>query len=143
MASSVRPPYRQWRLLALVALGGAVGTGLRETLTLAMPDGSLFPLTTFGINVAGASALGALLEILAPSGAETASRRSLRLLLGTGLLGGFTTYSALTVASAQLLIDAQPLWSLGYALGTVVLGVAAAVGGILLARIALRRGARS
>src|SRR5699024_11239433 len=53
------------------------------------------PVGTFLANISGAFLLGLLVESLSRRGADHGRRRDLRLLLGTGLLGGYTTYSAL------------------------------------------------
>ena len=76
----------------------------------------------------GAFALGVLLEWLAVHGSDVSHRRAERLLLGTGFLGGFTTYSALAVESEGLLRDGRVGLAATYALGTVV--VASLAGGM-------------
>ncbi|WP_371740714.1 CrcB family protein, partial [Frigoribacterium sp. CFBP 13712] len=90
--------HLRWRFIGLVALGGTIGTGLREALALSFPaaPGSI-PVTILLINVVGAFALGLLLESLMRRGPDAGRRRDLRLFIGTGVLGGFTTYSALAV----------------------------------------------
>ncbi|GAA4048956.1 fluoride efflux transporter FluC [Agromyces indicus] len=135
------PPHRRWRSLGLVAAGGTVGTALREALLLLAPDLARFPATTFAINLAGAFALGVLLEVLVRSGPDEGRRRDLRLLVGTGVLGGFTTYSALATATALLAVSGLAGWAIAYALGTVVLGAALSVAGIAVgAALAARPG---
>lgn len=119
--------------MALVFLGGAAGTGARYLLSAVVPVWACVPVATLGINVIGAFLLGALLERLArPSRPADASLR-LRLLVGTGGLGGFTTYSALATDTAALLAE-HPGRAIGYALGTVLVGGAASVAGIWVAR---------
>lgn len=77
-------------LLAAVAAGGAAGACARHLLGVAFPgDAGGFPWTTFGINVTGS-----LLLALLPALAAVRRRALLPPLLGTGLLGGFTTLSA-------------------------------------------------
>ncbi|WP_425307633.1 CrcB family protein [Ammonicoccus fulvus] len=126
---------RQPRLLALVFAGGAVGTLARALLESAFPVGpGAFPWTTFGINIGGAFSLGLLLTVLARLGPDGGWRQAVRLGLGTGLLGGFTTYSLLAVETLQRL----PLVGLGYAIASVVLGVAAAGLGVRAARLVVR-----
>lgn len=126
--------------VVLVFVGGAVGTAARAAV-----DGALgatlhaFPLHTLAINVVGSLLLGILLELLARRG-PAPSRTRLRLLLGTGALGGFTTYSALAVSTAQLLLGGSLLAAAGYALGTVVLGLLAAGLGIALSARVSGRG---
>ena len=85
------------------------------------------------INLGGAFLLGLLLESLLRAGAENPRRRTLRLLLGTGFLGGFSTYSALATDTALFL--SQGRWSLGllYPLSTVLLGGLASFLGIATA----------
>ncbi len=97
------------------------------------------PLTTVGINLLGALLLGLLLEALVRSGPDAGGRRVIRLLLGTGLLGGFTTYSALATDSAVLLQGGNVSMALVYALGTVVLGGGATWLGIVLGAALHRR----
>ncbi|UOE43260.1 fluoride efflux transporter FluC [Agromyces larvae] len=141
MSLGNRPPHLQWRLIGLVALGGAIGTaaraGLGIAVTAALP-GAVFPVTTFTVNLIGAFVLGVLLEALVLRGPDEGVRRSIRLFVGTGVLGGFTTYSAFSTDTARLLLAGETLIAAGYALGTVVLGGAASLGGILLARAAHR-----
>lgn len=122
-ASDQRPPHLQPALLLLVLAGGTAGTAAREALSLLLPRTGAIPLTTLGINLLGAFLLGILLEGLARRGPEDPGRRRrLRLLLGTGFLGGFTTYSALSTATAQLLGAGDVGPAMAYALGTVLLG---------------------
>jgi fluoride exporter len=119
------------RDLGLVAGGGAVGTGLRYALTEAMP-GTAAPLAILAINVVGAFALGVLLEAVGHRPGPASTR--LRLLLGTGVLGGFTTYSALALDTVAF--AGAPLTAVVYAGGTLVAGIAAAAAGIALVRTA-------
>jgi CrcB protein len=123
------------RLTALGAVwaGGVVGTGARVGLGMAVPM-LTFPLVTFVINVAGAFALGVLLEALLSSGIEDGRQTVIRLAVGTGLLGGFTTYSTLAVDTVLLVQSGASVIALGYAGGTVVVGVLAAAGGVRLGR---------
>lgn len=111
-----------------------MGVLARALLELGVPDGSGFPGTTFAINVAGALVLAVLIESLTQRGNDDGRRRQLRLLLGTGVLGGFTTYSALAVQTDELLRSGQPGIALAYAASTVVVGFAVSVLGILATR---------
>ncbi|MHB1172958.1 MAG: fluoride efflux transporter FluC [Lacisediminihabitans sp.] len=129
-----RPVHLSWRNLALVAVGGVVGTSARELLTLAVPPLDGIPLTTLSINAIGALALGILLEALTRRGGDEGFRRTLRLLLGTGVLGGFTTYSALATDTAVLL-QSRPAIAVLYAVGTVLLGAACTWAGIALGSV--------
>jgi len=125
--------FPPWRSIAVVLLGGTVGTALREGMTLAVPRIDGVPIATVGVNVAGAFALGVLLEHLARRGPESGRARDLRLLLGTGVLGGFTTYSALAVDTVLLASGGSVGIAVLYALGTLVLGGVASWAGIAVA----------
>ncbi|GAB2539475.1 CrcB family protein [Brachybacterium huguangmaarense] len=130
----MRPLHRSPAALALVLLGGTLGTAAREALTLAVPPVAGLPAALLLANLAGALLLGVLLEALARRGPDLGTRRSLRLLLGTGALGGFTSYSALSLAVAQgLLGTGTELAGIAYGLGSVAAGALATVAGIALA----------
>ncbi|MDJ0350096.1 CrcB family protein [Cryobacterium sp. PH29-G1] len=136
--------HLRWRYLGLVFVGGTVGTALREALTLVLPPvdlaaGARVPLTTLGINLLGALLLGLLLEALVRRGLDAGGRRTLRLLVGSGLLGGFTTYSSLATDSALLLRGGDIGVAVSYALGTVVLGGLATWLGIVIGAALHRR----
>lgn len=115
--------------------GGALGTSVRSWLesTYAPPAGT-WPWVTFWINVGGSLALGALLEAIAQTGPDTGWRRGVRLGVGTGVLGGFTTYSTFSVEVVLLLRAGQWPVGLGYAVSSVVLGILAALAGVRLLR---------
>ncbi|HET8896157.1 MAG TPA: CrcB family protein [Protaetiibacter sp.] len=119
--------------LAIVFVGGAFGTAGREALTLLIPASGGVPWAVLVANVVGAFALGLLLEALARRGADHGGRRTLRLLLGTGFLGGFTTYSALATDTAALVGAGDAGIGAAYALGTVFVGAVATMAGALLA----------
>ncbi|WP_235436841.1 fluoride efflux transporter FluC [Arthrobacter sp. RIT-PI-e] len=129
--------------LLLVFLGGSAGTLTRYSLAEVLPTPRGLPLGIFVINVVGAFALGLLLEALLRHGPDEGRRRALRLVLGTGFLGGFTTYSALTVDAALLLEGGRILEGIGYLLLTVVVGLGATTAGILLGGRAAGRRATS
>lgn len=115
------------RSILLVAVGGTIGTAARLALGLLVPDAGGFPLAVFVANILGALLIGIVAARLPPS-------HDMRLLLGTGLLGGFTTYSAFTIGTVALWADAPPL-AAAYAVGTLVLGLAAAALGLRLGRL--------
>lgn len=127
---------------ALVGLGGAAGTTLRYVAGLAAPvaGGALQPqlLVTLAINLLGSFLLGALvgwLGVAAAGGSMTPDRAArLRLLLGTGVLGGFTTYSAFALEAVTTAQGGLPLAALGYVVVSVAAGVALAWCGARLAR---------
>lgn len=114
------------RRLLLVLLGGSVGTAARLAVGLAVPDQNGFPIATLGVNVIGSLLIGIL-------AARIPQTTDVRVLLGTGVLGGFTTYSAFMTGTLALWADA-PLLAASYAAGSLVLGVGAAALGLTLGR---------
>ncbi|MGF0118481.1 fluoride efflux transporter FluC [Promicromonospora sp. Marseille-Q5078] len=135
----VRPAHRRPGLVALVAAGGAVGTAGRYGLAQAWPAVDGWPVATFAANVLGAFVLGWLLEALAARGPETSAVRRVRLAVGTGVLGGFTTFSSLALETERLLTGGAVGQAVAYAGGTLVLGWLACLAGVLLGS---RRGSR-
>ena len=125
-------------LVGVVVIGGALGSGARYGVSHLLPTQDGFPVGTFVENVVGAFLLGLLLETLLRAGAEDRTRRMLRLGLGTGVLGGFTTYSALALEVERLWARGEMGLALGYGLGSVVLGTFTATLGIVLAARARR-----
>jgi CrcB protein len=130
--AAVRPRFSPVAV-GLVVIGGTLGTAAREALTLAFPPIDGVPYVTVVINVVGAFALGVLIETLVRRGPEHDARRNWRLLVGTGVLGGFTTYSALASDAFLLLHDGATSAALWYAFGTVALGALASWTGIAVA----------
>jgi CrcB protein len=118
------------RSIALVAGGGALGTATRYLVSQVVPHVRGVPVGVLLINVVGAFLLGLLLERLLGAGPDTGPRLDLRLLLGTGFLGGFTTYSALATDTVALLVGGDAGRALAYALGTLVLGLLASLLGL-------------
>lgn len=127
-------------MAGLVALGGAVGTTARAQLEAAFPtpEGG-WPWATFAINMVGSLILGMLLESLLRSGSDTGWRRAVRLGCGTGILGGFTTYSTFVLEVEELLRGGHTVVMVAYALVSVVVGVIAAGIGIGMAASMGRR----
>ena len=121
-----------WREVAAVAAGGMIGTGLRLTLDTVIPHGDTdFPLSTLLINVVGSFALGAMVATL---WWRANTPNWLKVGLGSGTVGSFTTFSALIVS---LLAEAQHgEWMLAvlYLLLSLVLGFGAALLGLSLGR---------
>lgn len=124
-------PSFAWRTLGLVALGGAAGAGLRAALLWpgVLGEGLAIPATA-AVNVVGAALLGLLLGVIG------ARHPALRAFAGTGLLGGFTTFSAF----ALQLATSTPWAAVLLALATMVLGVLAAGAGLRLGRALAHRG---
>lgn len=109
-------------ILVSIAVGGAVGALLRHLLTVAAPDTSGFPWTTFAINLGGSFALALL-----PASAWVRRHRLLPPLLGTGLLGGFTTLSAWSEQTRVLVDRGEVVTAGAYAVGTIAACLVAVV----------------
>ncbi|MBI1402653.1 MAG: fluoride efflux transporter CrcB [Porphyrobacter sp.] len=123
-----------------VALGGGVGAVLRyhagrAVAHLAGP-GNAFPWATLTVNILGSLAMGALLGWLARGTASAPAAESLRLLVGVGLLGGFTTFSAFSAELVTMLHRGQPGLAAGYAAASLVAGMAAMIVGLIAAQSA-------
>lgn len=111
--------------LLLVGVGGGMGAMARYGLVLLLGPVLLsFPLATLLANVAGSMAMGFLAAWLFRNGEPN----GVRLLVGTGFLGGFTTFSTFS-------LEAVALWergATGLALGYVTMSLVLAIGGLLL-----------
>jgi CrcB protein len=109
-----------------VVIGSGLGGLARYWLTLAVARawGEAFPWGTLLINVLGSFVIGLFFTFTAADGPWPASTNA-RLLVMTGICGGFTTFSAFSLQSLQLLRDGQWLPALAYMAGSVVLCLAA------------------
>lgn len=111
-----------------VFIGGALGGLARYAFQDAFPLGlGAFPWTTLAINGSGAFALAVLIVRLGPAS------RLARPLLGTGFLGGWTTFSAVVVVADQQLAHGHAVLAVGYLLATAAGGVLCALAGFLVA----------
>ncbi|MDO4918864.1 CrcB family protein [Kocuria sp.] len=115
-----------------VGLGGAAGSLLRWGVAHVLPSGSAWHWPTLSVNLAGALLLGFLLEFLTRPGTEGTRARTARLLLGTGLLGGFTTYSTFAQEVWDHVDAGTSAAALGYTALSIVGGLLAAAAGIAL-----------
>lgn len=106
--------------LLAVGVGGTLGTASRIALT-PPPDLGTLPVATLVLNVVGAGLLGLVVERLSRRPPTPASQR-LGLLIGTGVLGGFTTYSTLALDCVQLMSTGATGAAVAYGLGTLLLG---------------------
>lgn len=114
-------------LIAAAALAGGFGAGLRYLVDVLVVGArpSRFPLGILIVNVTGSFALGVLTGIGASIvGAETAS------IVGIGLLGGYTTFSTVSVESVLMVQSGEARRGWLNVVGTLVLGVAAATVGV-------------
>ena len=120
--------------LIFVALGGGAGAVARYlvgTQTLRM-FGPNWPYGTFTVNILGGLLMGALAGYLAHKGG--ADQERWRLLLGVGVLGGFTTFSAFSLETALMFEKRAYADALVYTVASVVLAMTALFAGLLLAR---------
>ena len=123
-----------------VFLGGGVGAVLRWQLGRAMtswlgaPIISVFPFATLAANAAGSLFMGLLAGWLARHG--SGGSEQLRLLLGVGLLGGFTTFSAFSLEMVLLIERGQYLFALLYAVLSIALGITGLMVGLGVMRMA-------
>lgn len=120
--------------VAQVVVGAGVGGGLRYVIGgwLAERWGTSFPWGTFVVNLSGAFLLGLLLALNVE---RDIGSPSLRLLLGIGLLGGYTTFSTLSYESIALVERGLYLQGAANMFGSGVLGLVAAVAGLALGRV--------
>lgn len=116
-----RPPMSQ--TLPLIALGGALGSVLRHMMVSTIGA----PLGTLAVNVLGSLAIGGLFVWLG-------AREGWQLFLMTGVLGGFTTFSAFSLDTLKLVEGGQIPQALAYVAGSVALSLAAVALGAALAR---------
>lgn len=127
--------------MALVATGGAIGATVRVAMASWFPvaDGA-YPWTTFVENVVGAFALALVLAVLAE---RAVVGQTVRLLVGTGALGAFTTYSTLAIELDRLTAAGHLGTAAGYSVASLAGGVAAALLGLRLGRQLAGRARRS
>ncbi|ATI81738.1 fluoride efflux transporter CrcB [Sphingobium yanoikuyae] len=119
----------------LVMGGGAVGAALRYLLGRfagQMAPGAAWPWGTFAANLIGGFAMGLLAGWLAR--VSTASGEPMRLLLGVGVLGGFTTFSSFSLETMLMIERGQIGLALGYALFSLVGAVVALALGLTVMR---------
>lgn len=121
--------------LLAVAVGGAVGSVMRYAVGFAFVQrlGPGFPWGTLFINVTGSLVIGIVAELSLTR--SLGMSPILRLLLMTGILGGYTTFSTFSLDATTLFGDRAQSLAIAYALGSVVLGILAAYSGIILARL--------
>jgi len=129
-----------WRTMAVVCAGGVIGGLARLAVNTAIPHRGLgFPWATFIENVSGCLLIGVLMVAvneLWPAGGDL-RHHLVRPFLGTGILGGFTTFSAYTADSRALFAAGQAGTASIYLAATLTVGLAAVVAGMLATRLAL------
>ncbi|MET9385673.1 fluoride efflux transporter CrcB [Streptomyces sp. NPDC002928] len=130
-----RQPARrgQFPVVAVVALGGALGATARYAASLWWPARTGgFPWTTFWVNVTGCAVIGVFLVLVTEA---WTAHRLVRPFFGTGVLGGFTTFSTYAVDIQKLLDAGHPGTALAYLAATLF----AALWAVWLAATATRR----
>ncbi|TPK49767.1 fluoride efflux transporter CrcB [Mesorhizobium sp. B2-5-4] len=118
--------------LLLVMVGGGIGAGIRHLTSMGALRlvGPNYPWGTMAINILGSFAMGLFIAILARRGGSN----ELRLFVATGILGGFTTFSAFSLDFAALWERGATLPAFGYALASVIGAIIALFLGLWLAR---------
>jgi fluoride exporter len=117
----------------LVFIGGGLGSTLRHVVNIVCQSllGTNFPYHTFIINITGSTIMGLIAGYLAFKGDAT---QSWRLFLMTGVLGGYTTFSAFSLDAAVLYERGEVGLTLLYVLGSVVLSILGLFAGLALVR---------
>lgn len=130
----------QREILVAIAVGGVIGAAARYGAGLLWPTVSgHFPWTTFWINIIGCALMGVLMVLVTERYQAPPLTRPF---LGTGVLGGFTTFSTYAVDTQHLLHPATATTALLYAAGTLLGAIAAVWTGATLTRVATTRGAQ-
>ncbi|MEU1404936.1 fluoride efflux transporter CrcB [Streptomyces sp. NPDC005728] len=123
----MRPRRPEWRtqapVVAVVAVGGALGATARYALTLVWPTPpGGFPWATFWTNVIGCAVIGVFMVLITD---VWAAHRLLRPFFGTGVLGGFTTFSTYAVDIRKLVDAGHPRIGLAYLAATLLAALTA------------------
>ncbi|MFJ9820743.1 CrcB family protein [Streptomyces sp. NPDC101151] len=136
-ARSAPPRHSEWRtqtpVVAVVAVGGALGATARYAFALAWPTPpGGFPWATFWTNVIGCAVIGVFMVLITD---VWGAHRLVRPFFGTGVLGGFTTFSTYAVDIQRLVDGGHPRTGLAYLAATLFAALAA----VWLASAAARR----
>ena len=122
------------QVLAVISLGGALGSLARWGLGEAMPhDRGIFAASTLVANLSGALALGVLMVLVLEVWPPT---RLVRPFLGVGVLGGYTTFSTYMLDTEEMLRAGRAGLAAAYLFSTLVLGLLASWTGVALTRAA-------
>jgi fluoride exporter len=124
------------RLLLLASIGGAIGAGARYLVSVGFVRWwpVEFPWATLTVNVVGCLLMGVLVAVFLRHWPEASG---LRIFLTTGILGGFTTFSAFAMEFVALMERGEPVTAALYVAGSVGLSIAACVLGLWFARVVL------
>jgi len=117
----------------LVFLGGGLGASLRHSVNIACAKciGTAFPYGTFIINISGSTVMGLIAGYLAFKGEAS---QPWRLFLMTGILGGYTTFSAFSLDTALLYERGEVGLAVFYVVGSVVISIVGLFAGLALVR---------
>lgn len=123
----------QLKILLAIGAGSFIGGIIRYLITYGIQDRVLtaFPYGTICVNLTGCFLIGLLYGISEKTGLAP----EIRLFFATGLLGGFTTFSTFSGETVAMLRDGQYLFAGAYVGGSVVLGLALTLTGLMLAKI--------
>jgi fluoride exporter len=121
------------RLLLLATVGGGIGAGARYLVQAGMMRalGAGFPWWTLTINIVGSLLMGVVVELVA---SRFSNSIDVRTFVATGILGGFTTFSAFSLDVVTLVDRKQQTAAALYAIGSVSLSILALYAGLALAR---------
>jgi fluoride exporter len=124
------------RLLILATVGGGIGAGARFLVQAGMMRwlGAGFPWWTLAINVVGSFLMGVVVTLVA---ARFDNSAEVRTFLATGILGGFTTFSAFSLDAANLMDTKQHAAAAFYIAGSVGLSILGLYAGLALAKAVL------
>jgi fluoride exporter len=132
-----RVPSQSWDVLAVISAGGALGAFARYAVSLAWPTPpGGFPGSTLLINTLGCALIGVLMVLVTD---VWSAHRLVRPFLGTGVLGGFTTFSTYAVEIQRLIDENAARTGLLYLVVTPVAALAAVWFGVVTTRQAVRR----
>lgn len=135
-----RAPRAEGRILAVISVGGVIGAVGRYEAGVWWPTRSdALPWTTLGINVLGSALLAVVIVVAAELWTD---KPWLRPFLGTGVLGGFTTFSTFALDNRRLLSNGHAALAVSYLAGTLLACAAATWLGGVAARAAFRRWSR-
>ena len=115
--------------LLLVGAGGAIGSVMRYFIIIMFRNPS-FPYSTLIVNIAGSFIIG----IVAALVIKNSVSNEVRLFIATGICGGFTTFSAFSIESMQLLNENRYSAAFLYIAASFTLGIAAAFAGWIFAK---------
>jgi CrcB protein len=130
---SIPPGQENAMNYVLVFIGGGLGSTLRHIVNVVCPRflGTAFPYHTFIINITGSTVMGLIAGYLAFKGEAS---QPWRLFLMTGILGGYTTFSAFSLDAALLYERGQVGLAVFYVLGSVAFSLAGLFAGLALVR---------